>query len=50
MKEEPPSTPTKSYRLGIRKKVKDSFRKVYKYFSYKPQNKQELALTISESY
>ena len=49
MSTEPPSTSAESRRLGIRKKIKKEIRRIYKYFSYKPQNKQEVAGSIRES-
>ena len=49
MTEEPPSTSAEPGRLGIRKKIKEKIRKIYQNFSYKPQNKQELAGSIRES-
>ena len=50
MNDEPPSTSAKSSnRLGIRKKIKDKIKEVYQNFSYKPQNKQELAGSIRDS-
>jgi len=50
MNDEPPSTSAESsVRLSIRKKIKDKIKKVYQNFSYKPQNKQELAGSIRDS-
>ena len=49
MSTEPPSTSAESGRLGIRKKLKKEIRRIYKYFSYKPQTKQEVAGSIRES-
>ena len=50
MTDEPPSTSAEpSIRLSIRKKIKDKVKKVYQNFSYKPQNKQELAGSIRDS-
>ena len=49
MKTEPPSSSAEPGRLGIRKKIKEEIRRIYRYFSYKPQNKQEVAGTIRES-
>ena len=50
MNEEPPSTTAESsIRLSIRKKIKDKIKEVYQNFSYKPQNKQELAGSIRDS-
>ena len=49
MKGEPPDTGAKPGRLGLRKKIKEKIRKIYQNFSYKPQNKQELAGSIRDS-
>ena len=50
MNDEPPSTSAESsVRLSIRKKIKDKIKQVYQNFSYKPQNKQELAGSIRDS-
>ena len=50
MNDAPPSTSAESgVRLSIRKKIKDKIKKVYQNFSYKPQNKQELAGSIRDS-
>ena len=49
MKGEPPDTRAKPGRLGLRKKIKEKIRKIYQNFSYKPQNKQELAGSIRDS-
>lgn len=49
MKGEPPGTEAKPGRLGLRKKIKEKIRKIYQNFSYKPQNKQELAGSIRDS-
>ena len=50
MNDEPPSTSAESsIRLSIRKKIKDKIKEVYQNFSYKPQNKQELAGSIRDS-
>ena len=50
MNDEPPSTSAESgVRLSIRKKIRDKIKKVYQNFSYKPQNKQELAGSIRDS-
>ena len=50
MNDEPPSTSAESsVRLSIRKKIKDKIKEVYQNFSYKPQNKQELAGSIRDS-
>ena len=49
MKGEPPGTEVEPGRLGLRKKIKEKVRKIYQNFSYKPQNKQELAGSIRDS-
>ena len=50
MNDEPPSTSAESsVRFSIRKKFKDKIKEVYRNFSYKPQNKQELAGSIRDS-
>ena len=49
MNEEPPSISAEPGRLGIRKKIKDRIKEIYQNFSYKPQNKQELAGSIRDS-
>ena len=49
MKGEPPDTGPEPGRLGLRKKIKEKIRKIYQNFSYKPQNKQELAGSIRDS-
>ena len=50
MNDEPPSTSAESsIRLSIRNKIKDKIKEVYQNFSYKPQNKQELAGSIRDS-
>jgi len=49
MKGEPPGTEAEPGRLGLRKKIKEKIRKIYQNFSYKPQNKQELAGSIRDS-
>ena len=50
MNDEPPSTSAESsIRLSIRKKIKDKIKEVYQNFSYKPQNKKELAGSIRDS-
>ena len=49
MNEEPPSISAESDRLSIRKKIKDRIKEIYQNFSYKPQNKQELAGSIRDS-
>ena len=49
MNGEPPGTEAEPGRLGLRKKIKEKIRKIYQNFSYKPQNKQELAGSIRDS-
>ena len=50
MNDEPPSRSAESgIRLSMRKKIKDKIKEVYQNFSYKPQNKQELAGSIRDS-
>ena len=49
MNDEPPSISAESSRLGFRKRVKDKIKEIYQNFSYKPQNKQELAGSIRDS-
>ena len=49
MNDEPPSISAESSRLGFRKRVKDKIKEIYQNFSYKPQNKQELAGSIRYS-
>ena len=49
MNEEPPSSEIEPQRLGITKKVQERLRKIYQNFSYKPQNKQEIAGSIRDS-
>ena len=49
MNDEPPSTSAESSRLGFRKKIKDKIKEIYQNFSYKPQNKQEIAGSIRDS-
>ena len=49
MNYEPPSISAESSRLGFRKRVKDKIKEIYQNFSYKPQNKQELAGSIRDS-
>ncbi len=49
MNDEPPSTSAESSRLGLRKKFKEKIKEIYQNFSYKPQNKIELAGFIRES-
>ena len=49
MNDEPPSILAESSELGLRKKIKDRIKEIYQNFSYKPQNKQELAGSIRDS-
>ena len=49
MNDEPPSISAESSRLGFRKRIKDKIIEIYQNFSYKPQNKQELAGSIRDS-
>ena len=49
MNDEPPSISAESNRLGLRKRIKDRIKEIYQNFSYKPQNKQELAGSIRDS-
>ena len=49
MNDEPPSISAESNRLGFRKRIKDRIKEIYQNFSYKPQNKQELAGSIRDS-
>jgi len=49
MNDEPPSIPAESNRLGIRNKIREKIKEIYQNFSYKPQNKQELAGSIRDS-
>ena len=49
MNDEPPSIIAESSRLGLRKRIKDRIKEIYQNFSYKPQNKQELAGSIRDS-
>jgi len=49
MNDEPPSISAESSRLSLRKRIKDRIKEIYQNFSYKPQNKQELAGSIRDS-
>ena len=49
MNDEPPSISAESSRLGFRKRIKDKIKEIYQNYSYKPQNKQELAGSIRDS-
>ena len=49
MNDEPPSSLAEPQRLGITKKIRDKTKEIYQNFSYKPQNKQEIAGSIRDS-
>ena len=49
MNDEPPSISAESSRLGFRIRIKNKIKEIYQNFSYKPQNKQELAGSIRDS-
>ncbi|HJL95388.1 MAG TPA: transporter associated domain-containing protein [SAR86 cluster bacterium] len=49
MNDEPPSIPAEPNRLSIRNKIREKIKEIYQNFSYKPQNKQELAGSIRDS-
>ena len=49
MNDEPPSILAESSELGLRKRIKDKIKEIYQNFSYKPQNKLELAGSIRDS-
>ena len=49
MNDEPPSKSAESNRLSFRKKIKEKIKEIYQNFSYKPQNKQEIARSIRDS-
>ena len=49
MNDEPPSIAAESSGLGFRKRIKNRIKEIYQNFSYKPQNKQELAGSIRDS-
>ena len=49
MNDEPPSSLVEPQRLGITKKIRDKIKEIYQNFSYKPQNKQEIAGSIRDS-
>ena len=49
MSGEPPSTSAEPQRLGLTKKIRDKVRRVYRNFSYKPKNKQEIVGSIRDS-
>lgn len=49
MNDEPPSISAESSELGFRNRIKDKIKEIYRNFSYKPKNKQELAGSIRDS-
>ena len=49
MNDEPPSISAESNRLSFRNRIKERIKEIYQNFSYKPQNKQELAGSIRDS-
>ena len=49
MNYEPPSISAESSELGFRNRIKDKIKEIYRNFSYKPKNKQELAGSIRDS-
>ena len=49
MNDEPPSSSVEPQRLGITKKIRDKIKGIYQNFSYKPQNKQDIAGSIRDS-
>tara|TARA_B100001123_G_scaffold280070_1_gene312024 strand:+ start:1374 stop:2243 length:870 start_codon:yes stop_codon:yes gene_type:complete len=49
MNDEPPSSLAEPHRLGITKKIRDKIKEIYRNFSYKPQNKQDIAGSIRDS-
>ena len=49
MNDEPPSSLVEPQRLGITKKIRDKIKGIYQNFSYKPQNKQDIAGSIRDS-
>ena len=49
MNDEPPSISTESNALGFRNRIKNKIKEIYRNFSYKPKNKQELAGSIRDS-
>ena len=49
MNDEPPSSLVEPQRLGITKKIRDKIKEIYRNFSYKPQNKQDIAGSIRDS-
>ena len=49
MNDEPPSSSVEPQRLGITKKIREKIKGIYRNFSYKPQNKQDIAGSIRDS-
>ena len=49
MNDEPPSISAESNALGFRNRIKNKIKEIYRNFSYKPKNKQELAGSIIDS-
>ena len=49
MNDEPPSISAESNALGFRNRIKSKIKEIYRNFSYKPKNKQELAGSIRDS-
>ena len=49
MNDEPPSISAESNELGFRNRIKNKIKEIYRNFSYKPKNKQELAGSIRDS-
>jgi magnesium and cobalt transporter len=49
MNDEPPSSSVEPQRLGITKKIRGKIKGIYRNFSYKPQNKQDIAGSIRDS-
>ena len=49
MNDEPPSSLAEPHRLGITKKIRNKIKEIYQNFSYKPQNKQDIAGSIRDS-
>ena len=49
MNDEPPSSLVEPQRPGITKKIRDKIKEIYQNFSYKPQNKQDIAGSIRDS-
>lgn len=49
MNDEQPSDLLESQRIGISRRIREKIREIYQNFSYKPQNKQEIAGSIRDS-